>query len=68
MNEDEFNMSIRKFLKTVGVTAQREIEKAVRQAAAEGKLKGKERLVIQARIKAADVALDIDIEGELDVR
>jgi len=68
MNEDEFNMSIRKFLKTVGVTAQREIEKAVRQAAAEGKLKGVERVAIAARIKAAGVALDIDIEGELDVR
>jgi len=43
MNEDIFNGSIRKFLKTLGVSAQREIEKAVRQALAEGKLKGNER-------------------------
>ena len=39
MNEDVFNGSIRKFLKMLGVSAQREIEKAVRQALAEGKLK-----------------------------
>jgi hypothetical protein len=68
MNEDNFNMSLRKFLKTVGVTSQREIEKAVRQAEAEGKLKGTERLKVAARITVAGVALDIDIVGELDVR
>jgi Family of unknown function (DUF6494) len=43
MNEEVFNTSIRKFLKRLGVTAQREIEKAVRQGLAEGKLKGNER-------------------------
>jgi hypothetical protein len=37
MNEDRFNMAIRKFLKEVGVTSQREIEKAVRQAKVEGR-------------------------------
>ena len=49
MNEDVFNTSIRKFLKTLGVTGQREIEKAVRQALADGKLKGNEKLSAQAR-------------------
>ena len=39
MNEDAFNMSVRKFLKKVGVTAQREIEQVVRDAEAAGKLK-----------------------------
>jgi hypothetical protein len=68
MNEDNFNMSVRKFLKTVGVTAQREIEKAVRQAEAEGKLKGADRLKVEARITMTAVALDIDVNGELDVR
>ena len=68
MNEDAFNMSVRKFLKTVGVTAQREIEKAVRQAEAAGKLKGTERLKVGARITVAGVALDIDVNGELEVR
>ena len=50
MNEDVFNTSIRKFLKTLGVTGQREIEKAVRQAIADGKLKGNEKLTAQAVI------------------
>jgi len=40
MNEDALNTSVRKFLKTVGVTSQREIEKAVRDAASSGRLKG----------------------------
>ena len=44
MNEDAFNMSVRKFLKKVGVTAQREIEQAVRDAAAGGKLKSGDNL------------------------
>jgi len=68
MNEENFNMSIRKYLKTVGVTAQREIEKAVRQALAEGKLKDVERLTIEARIKIPGVALDLDVNGELEIR
>jgi Family of unknown function (DUF6494) len=41
MNEDLLNMEIRKFLKHVGVTSQREIETAVREALQSGKLKGK---------------------------
>ena len=44
MNEDVLNTSVRRFLKTVGVTSQREIEKAVRAAVASGKLKGNEAL------------------------
>ena len=65
MNEDAFNMSVRKFLKTVGVTAQREIEAAVRKAVAEGRLKGGETLKAEARIVVAGVALAARIEGEI---
>ena len=68
MNEENFNMSVRKFLKTVGVTAQREIEKAVRQAQAEGKLTGADRVKVEARITMTSLALDIDVNGELDIR
>jgi hypothetical protein len=50
MNEDVFNTSVRKFLKQVGVTAQREIEKAVRKAVAENRLKGNEKLPAQATV------------------
>ena len=68
MNEENFNMSVRKFLKTVGVTAQREIEKAVRQALADGKLKNTERLKVETRLTVPGVALDVDINGEIDIR
>ena len=44
MNEDVFNASLRRFLKKVGITSQREIEKAVRDAVASGKLKGNYKL------------------------
>ena len=47
MNEDVLNTSVRKFLKTVGVSSQREIEKAVRDAVANGRLKGNEKLARQ---------------------
>ena len=43
MNEDTFNMEIRKFLKKVGVTSQREIEQAVHDALQKGQLSGKEK-------------------------
>ena len=66
MNEDNFNMSVRKFLKTLGVTAQREIEKSVRLALAEGKLKGTERVPVRARVVVPGIALEVDVNGELE--
>ena len=65
MNEDAFNMSIRKFLKTVGVTSQREIEQAVRAALADGRLSGSETLAVEARVTIAGVNLDETITGEI---
>ena len=67
MNEDNFNMSVRKFLKTLGVTAQREIEKSVREAVAEGKLKGTERVPVKARVVVPGIALEVDVNGELEL-
>ena len=67
MNEDAFNMSIRKFLKTVGVTSQREIEQAVRAALADGRLTGTENLAVEARISIAGVGLDQTISGEISL-
>ena len=51
MNEDTFNMEIRKFLKKVGVTSQREIENAVREALVQGLLTGSEKLEIYVTLK-----------------
>jgi hypothetical protein len=67
MNEDSFNMSIRKFLKTVGVTAQREIEQAVRAGLADGTLKGGESLPAKATITLGGTTLSFDVAGEIEL-
>jgi hypothetical protein len=68
MNEDVFNMSLRKFLKKVGVTSQREIEMAVRTAIDAGKLSGKEKLnaVVTLKIEGLELAETIDGRIELE--
>jgi len=68
MNEDTFNTSIRKFLKTLGVTGQREIEKAVREAIAEGRLKGNEKLAAQAMIVIGGIKLTHEITGTIELQ
>lgn len=65
MNEDAFNMSIRKFLKKVGVTSQREIETAVRDALASGKLSGAETLEVSVRLEIKAVDLSVSIAGDV---
>ena len=65
MDEETFNMQIRKFLKTVGVTSQREIEKAVREALADGRLKGTEQLEAKVTLQLPEVHLEVDIDGRI---
>jgi hypothetical protein len=67
MNEDVFNMSLRKFLKKVGVTSQREIEKAVRSAIDAGRIKGTETLRAEVTIKVGDVELTEKIDGRIEL-
>ena len=67
MNEDTFNMEVRKFLKKVGVTSQREIEKAVREAVANGRLNGDETLKAQVKLTIEGVDLDVDIDGAIEL-
>jgi hypothetical protein len=67
MNEDVFNTSIRKFLKTLGVSAQREIEKAVREALAQGRLKGNEKLPATAIVTLGGLGLSHEIKGEIEL-
>jgi hypothetical protein len=67
MNEDVFNTTIRKFLKTVGVTSQREIEKAVREAIAKGKLKGNEALPAVMTLKIGQLDLSYEIDGTIEL-
>lgn len=67
MNEDAFNTSIRRFLKTLGVTAQREIEKAVREAVSSGRLKGGEALPAEAAITVNGIGLSFRIDGAIEL-
>jgi len=67
MNEDAFNTSLRGFLKKVGITSQREIEKAVRDAVAAGRLKGNEKLPAKMVLTIGGVGLAHEIVGEIEL-
>ena len=68
MDEDIFNLEIRKFLKKVGITSQREIEKAVRNAVSAGKITGEETLNISATLKLDKINLEEKIEGNIKLK
>jgi hypothetical protein len=65
MNDEAFNMSIRKFLKTVGVNSQLAVEKAVRKAVADGKLKGNETFPAAMTLTVGKLNLEIRFDGEI---
>jgi hypothetical protein len=65
MNEDLFNMEVRKFLKRVGVTSQREMEGAVRRALAAGGLKGKTALKATMTLEVKELGLTHRIEDSI---
>ena len=68
MNEEVLNATVRQFLKKVGITAQREIEKAVRDAVAGRRLKGSEVLHAKATIKVDGVGLAFEVEGDIELQ
>jgi len=65
MNEDAFNLQIRKFLKKVGVTSQREIEKAVREAMESGALSGNEKVRASVTLRLPDLGVKLDVDGTI---
>ena len=65
MDESTLNIESRRFLKEVGITSQREIEAAVREAVRSGKLKGHERLTAQMTLTIEAVGLGHEVEGEI---
>ena len=67
MNEDVFNSSLRKFLKKVGITSQREIEIAVRDAVASGRLKGHEKLPAKMVLTLGGVNLTHEVIDEIEL-
>ncbi len=67
MNEDVLNVSLRKFLKKVGITSQREIEQAVRHAVSSGRLKGNEALPAKMVLTLDGLGLAVEIEGAVEL-
>jgi hypothetical protein len=67
MNEDVFNVSLRKFLKKVGITSQREIEKAVRDAIASGRLKGHEKLPAKMVLTLGGTSLSYEVTDDIEL-
>lgn len=65
MNDEALNLSIRRFLKQFGVSAQRQIERAVQEALASGKLSGKEALRATARLQVEGLDVDTTIEDQI---
>tara|TARA_B100000315_G_scaffold259263_1_gene314588 strand:+ start:5908 stop:6114 length:207 start_codon:yes stop_codon:yes gene_type:complete len=65
MDDDQFNMNIRRYLKKVGITSQREIENAVRKAMEEGALQGDEVLDMKVTLNIGVLNKSVDIDGEI---
>ena len=67
MNEDVLNMSIRKFLKMVGVSSQREIEHAVAQAQEKGKASGKASMPATMTLDIPALGLSVKFDGTINL-
>lgn len=65
LDEEHFNLEIRKFLKKVGITSQREIENAVRAAIQGGKLSGTETLQVQVVLSLPELGVSHTVDGEI---
>ena len=68
MNEETFNLSIRKFLKMVGVNSQREIEQAVAKAIAAGAIKGTESFPAKVTLEVGGLKLNVNYDGEIKLQ
>jgi hypothetical protein len=68
MNEEVLNLSIRKFLKTVGINSQREIEHAVAKAAAAGAITGTESFPAKMTLEVAGLKIKVDFSGDITLQ
>ena len=68
MNEETFNLSIRKFLKMVGVNSQREIEQAVAKATADRAIAGTESFPARMTLEVAGLKLKVSFDGEINLQ
>ena len=67
MNEEKLNISLRKFLKNVGITSQRKIEDKVKESIDSSKITSSKKIKISAHLVSIDLNLDEKIEGEIEV-
>jgi 16S rRNA U516 pseudouridylate synthase RsuA-like enzyme len=67
VDEDALNMSVRKFLKKLGVTSQREIESSVRELVSEGRLRGDETLAVTATVTVDGLDSPITVDGTVSL-
>ena len=67
MNEETLNLSIRKFLKVVGISSQREIEKAVAKALEDDLIKGGETFHASMTLHVAGLKLESKFEGQISL-
>ena len=67
MNDDTFNLSIRKFLKLVGVSSQREIEHAVARALESGAAKGSESFPATMTLEVPGLKLNVKFDGKIEL-
>lgn len=65
MDEDKFNIELRKFLKKLGITSQREIENAVRAAVDDGRLQGNETLPVKATVTIEALDTETVVDGDI---
>lgn len=65
MNEDTLNIEVRKYLKNVGITSQREIEHAVLKAVEAGKLNGSETIEVKMTLDAPSIGVNHCIQGKI---
>jgi hypothetical protein len=68
MDQDTFNLSIRKFLKMVGVNSQREIEQAVQKALQASKLTGDETLPAKVTLEIPQLGVKVAFDGEIKLK
>ena len=68
MDQETFNISIRKFLKMVGVNSQREIEQAVQKAMMAGKLQGTETFPVKCTLEIPSLGVRVPFDGEIKLK
>jgi hypothetical protein len=68
MDQETFNLSIRKFLKMVGVNSQREMEQSVQKALMDGRLQGSESIPVKCTLEIPSLGVKVPFDGEIRLK